>query len=169
MNEFPLSSCCNFPFRLIWQDPRKPFEKEQADAELCPFCMEELSSIFLHVQRTVCCHQKKRTGEEQGHVHILVLRAESGASVPQARSFTPTDIHVCFDIICSLLLLCLYWTKTLKPLKFFCTCNCQWILSNIQCLFISAWVHSLLCSPFRWAGSTQPWKSCWGYWSEFPP
>lgn len=130
---------------------------------------EELSPIFLHVQRTVCCHRGKGTGEEQVHVHILTIRAESDASVPQARSLIATDILVCFDIICSLLLLCLYWTKMLKPLKFFCTCNCHWILPNIQCPFISAWVHSLLLLAFRWARSIEPWKSCSGYWSEFPP
>lgn len=67
---------------------------------------EEMSPIFFHVQRTVCCHQGKRSGEEQVHVPILMIRAEREASVSQVRSLTPTDIHVCFDIICALLLLC---------------------------------------------------------------
>lgn len=123
-----------------------PFKRNRQMLNCVPLAME-LSPISLHVQRTVCCHQGKGTGEEQVHVHIPTIRAESEASVPQARSLTATDIHVCFYIICSLLLLFLYWTKTLKPLKFFCTCSSHWILPDIQRPFISAWVHSLLCSP----------------------
>lgn len=114
MKEFPLSSCCNFLFRLVWQNPWKPFEKGQAGAELCPSRMEKRSwAPFFYMCRELYAAIEEK-GLEKNRSMFIFSRLElkvtpqslrPGLSQPQISWFVLTSsalfcCYVCIEQKC---------------------------------------------------------------------
>lgn len=166
MKKFLLSSCCKFPFRLIWQNPWKSFAKAQADAELYPSHMEKRSwAPFFYMCRELYVAIKGKVLEKR-FMFIsswLELKMTSG-QVPHTHRHPHVFWHHLLSLAAVLLL-----KKMLKPLKIFAhvTVIGYYLISSA----LSFLHECTACSapPLDGQGSTQPWKSCSGFWSEFPP